>query len=188
MGRRLKRDGTRVYLWLVHVDVWQKPASYCKVINLQLKKKVFKKEYSKRNHKKTTIFNWAEHLNGYVSKEDALTEDQHTCERMRHFMSHRQNANQTAMKCYCTPTGRARIIKNQKITSIAEDAVKPEPSGTAGGDAKWWSHFGSSLTVLPMVREWWQDPHSTTRHFPRRGKNIAPHQRYLCRCWQQYYL
>jgi len=30
--------GTRVYLWQIHVDVWQKPIQYCKVINLQLKK------------------------------------------------------------------------------------------------------------------------------------------------------
>ena len=28
---------THVYLWLIHVDVWQKPPQYCKVIILQLK-------------------------------------------------------------------------------------------------------------------------------------------------------
>ena len=37
MGRRLKREGTYVYLWLIHVDVWQKPTQYCKAIILQLK-------------------------------------------------------------------------------------------------------------------------------------------------------
>ena len=26
-----------VYLWLIHVDVWQKPTQYCKAIILQLK-------------------------------------------------------------------------------------------------------------------------------------------------------
>ena len=32
-------DGaTHVHLWLIHVDVWQKPPQYCKVISLQLKK------------------------------------------------------------------------------------------------------------------------------------------------------
>ena len=36
-GRRFKREGTFVYLWLTHVDVWQKPTQYCKVIILQLK-------------------------------------------------------------------------------------------------------------------------------------------------------
>ena len=28
-----------VYLWLIHVDVWQKPTQFCKAIILQLKKK-----------------------------------------------------------------------------------------------------------------------------------------------------
>jgi len=31
--------GTHVYLWLIHVNVWQKPLQYCKVTSLQLKKK-----------------------------------------------------------------------------------------------------------------------------------------------------
>jgi len=29
--------GTHVHPWLIHVDVWQKPPQYCKVISLQLK-------------------------------------------------------------------------------------------------------------------------------------------------------
>ena len=29
--------GTRVHPWLLHVNVWQKPLQYCKVISLQLK-------------------------------------------------------------------------------------------------------------------------------------------------------
>ena len=33
--------GTHVYLWRIHVNVWQKPLQYCKVISLQLKKKRF---------------------------------------------------------------------------------------------------------------------------------------------------
>ena len=28
--------GTHVHPWLIHVNVWQKPLQYCKVINLQL--------------------------------------------------------------------------------------------------------------------------------------------------------
>ena len=36
-GRRFKRKGTHVYLWLIHIDVWQKPTQYCNVIILQLK-------------------------------------------------------------------------------------------------------------------------------------------------------
>ena len=30
--------GTHVHPWLIHVNVWQKPPQYCKVISLQLKK------------------------------------------------------------------------------------------------------------------------------------------------------
>ena len=37
IGGRFRREGTYVYLWLVHVDVWQKPTQYFKAIILQLK-------------------------------------------------------------------------------------------------------------------------------------------------------
>ena len=37
VGGRLKREGTELYIWLVHVDVCQKPAQYCKAIILQFK-------------------------------------------------------------------------------------------------------------------------------------------------------
>ena len=41
---RFKREGTYVYLWLNHTDVWQKPSQYCQAIILQLKiKQKFKK-------------------------------------------------------------------------------------------------------------------------------------------------
>ena len=33
---KFKREGTYVYLWLIHADVWQKPTQYCKAIILQL--------------------------------------------------------------------------------------------------------------------------------------------------------
>ena len=29
--------GTYVHPWLIHMDAWQKPPQYCKVISLQLK-------------------------------------------------------------------------------------------------------------------------------------------------------
>ena len=41
---------TYVYLWLIHVDVWQKPTKFCKAIILQLKNKIFKKEVKKKKH------------------------------------------------------------------------------------------------------------------------------------------
>ena len=37
MGGRFTREGAYVYLWLIHVDVWQKPIQYCKATILQLK-------------------------------------------------------------------------------------------------------------------------------------------------------
>ena len=39
MGGVLKREVTYVliHLWLIHVDVWQRPIQYCKAIILQLK-------------------------------------------------------------------------------------------------------------------------------------------------------
>ena len=36
-GRGFKREGTYVYLWLIHVDVWQKPTQHSKAIILKLK-------------------------------------------------------------------------------------------------------------------------------------------------------
>ena len=35
MGWRFKREGTYVYLWLVHVVVWWKPTKFCTAIILQ---------------------------------------------------------------------------------------------------------------------------------------------------------
>ena len=32
-----KGEGTYVYLWTIHVDVWQKPTQYCKATILRLK-------------------------------------------------------------------------------------------------------------------------------------------------------
>ena len=36
--------GTYVHPWLIHVNVWQKPLQYCKVITLQLNKLIKKIE------------------------------------------------------------------------------------------------------------------------------------------------
>ena len=54
MGVRFKKEGTYVYLWVIHVDVWQKPTQYCKAIILQLKINTLKKddkEKPKQNEK-----------------------------------------------------------------------------------------------------------------------------------------
>ena len=36
-GVRGGQDGEQVHPWLIHVNVWQNPLQYCKVISLQLK-------------------------------------------------------------------------------------------------------------------------------------------------------
>ena len=48
--------GTHVTPWLTHVNVWQKPLQYCKVISLQLKKINGKK--IKKNHWEIREFIW----------------------------------------------------------------------------------------------------------------------------------
>ena len=49
MGGKFKRERTYVYLWLIHVAVWQKPKQYCKAITLQLKmiSKIYKAKKKK---------------------------------------------------------------------------------------------------------------------------------------------
>ena len=47
MAGRLKSEGTYVYLWLIHVVVWLKPAQYCKVIILQIKSDFLKSSHEK---------------------------------------------------------------------------------------------------------------------------------------------
>ena len=47
---RFKREGTEVYLWLIHVDIRQKPTRFCKAIILQLKI-IFKKKKQIKNNK-----------------------------------------------------------------------------------------------------------------------------------------
>ena len=44
MGGRFKRDGIYVYLWLIHVEGWQKTIKFCKAIILQLKINKFLKK------------------------------------------------------------------------------------------------------------------------------------------------
>ena len=39
-----KREGTHVYLWLIHIAVWQKPTQHYKVIIFQLKINKFKRK------------------------------------------------------------------------------------------------------------------------------------------------
>ena len=42
MGRKSKEEDIYVYMWLIHIVVWQKSIQYCKATILQLKIKIFK--------------------------------------------------------------------------------------------------------------------------------------------------
>ena len=44
--------GTHVHPWLIHVNVWQKPLQYCKVISLQLNTFKKEKKLPRKNNKK----------------------------------------------------------------------------------------------------------------------------------------
>ena len=44
-GREFKKEETCVYIWLFHVDVWQKLTQHCKTVILQLKINVKKIKY-----------------------------------------------------------------------------------------------------------------------------------------------
>ena len=46
--------GTHVNPWLIHVNVWQKPLQYCKVISLQVIK-INEKETKKQQQKNKTV-------------------------------------------------------------------------------------------------------------------------------------
>ena len=57
VGGNFKRQGTYIYLRLIHVDVRQKPAQYCKAITTQLKiNKLKKKDCIKAKIKDAFIF------------------------------------------------------------------------------------------------------------------------------------
>ena len=50
VGERFEREGTHVYRWLIHVDVWLKLPRYCKAIILQLKINLEKQSKMERKH------------------------------------------------------------------------------------------------------------------------------------------
>ena len=68
-GGRFKREGTYVYLWLIYVDVWQKPTHYCEAIIFQLKinkyekeQKILKNRTKARAHTHTKYANWSKQV------------------------------------------------------------------------------------------------------------------------------
>ena len=60
--------GTHVHPWLIHVNVWQKPPQYCKVISLQLK--IFLKR--KKNSMKSSELGMKWYDFHHIALEDKL--------------------------------------------------------------------------------------------------------------------
>ena len=63
--------GTNVNPWLIHVNVWQKPLQYCKVISLQLikvnGKKIFNLKWTCATSVLSKLYeNWRESLASYI--------------------------------------------------------------------------------------------------------------------------
>ena len=55
VGGRFKREGIYVPLWLIHVDVWQRPTQYCKAAILLLKLNKLNKRKEREREKKKRI-------------------------------------------------------------------------------------------------------------------------------------
>ena len=50
VGWGFRKEGTCVYLWLIHTDVWQKSTQYCKAIILEVEINRLK-EYQNKEYK-----------------------------------------------------------------------------------------------------------------------------------------
>ena len=63
-GREVNKEGTYVYLWLIYVDVWQKPTHYCEAIIFQLKINRYEKEQKiKKNRTKARAHTHTKYAN-----------------------------------------------------------------------------------------------------------------------------
>ena len=60
---RFRKKGTYVYLWLIHVAVWQKPTQHCSAIIFQLKIDKFKRQFTKSIYISTNT--WEKNLEKY---------------------------------------------------------------------------------------------------------------------------
>ena len=65
--------GIHVYPRLIHVNVWQKPLQYCKVISLQLIKKINKKKKKRQRNQRSNC-------------QDLLTRDQKQDDSRKHLL------------------------------------------------------------------------------------------------------
>ena len=98
-GGRFEREGTHVYLGLIHADVWQKPIQYCKAITLQLK----------INRSKNKHF-WSLFTNNAVTSIKRFTKAQLA------YWDHWQDILMSLLKCYKnSDTGNLKEKKNCEL-------------------------------------------------------------------------
>ena len=69
--------GTYVNPWLIHVNVWQKPLQYCKVISLQLIKINEKKKYGGEETVQFYTSEKSSAIRWYLSRDSGGTREKH---------------------------------------------------------------------------------------------------------------
>ena len=74
------KEGMHVYLWLIHIDIWQKLSYYCKAIILQLK---FKKNKNGARRPPNHQVNLSK-----ISKWQSMDFFPHVCSALTHVYNH----------------------------------------------------------------------------------------------------
>ena len=81
---RFKMEELCVYLWLIHVDVWQKLTQYCKAIIFQLKNKIKKSLVEATRHHK---MDYLEEINKFFERNNLLRLSQEKIENMNRLIT-----------------------------------------------------------------------------------------------------
>ena len=119
-GRKIQREGTWVYLWLILADVWQKTTKFCKAITFQLKKKITE-----------TFLFWTDvqwiPFRLRTTRLDTELTNMGSCHKTSDLHLF------TDLKLFNTTTKRT-------ITSDGEDVEKLDFSYIAGENVKWYNH------------------------------------------------